>query len=84
LIKKLLQHKPTKRLGVLNGGAKDIKRHPWFKNFDWDRLITKQLKPPIIPKIKSNCDTSNFDDYPDEQHEVEPYADDGSNWDADF
>ena len=31
IIKKLLQHKPTKRLGVVNGGASEIKRHPWFR-----------------------------------------------------
>ena len=26
IIKKLLQHKPTKRLGVVNGGAAEIKK----------------------------------------------------------
>jgi len=83
LIKKLLQHKPTKRLGVVNGGAAEIKKHPWFKNFDWDALIQRKLKPTIVPKIKNQLDTSNFDDYPDDVN-IEPYQDDGSNWDAEF
>lgn len=43
LIKKLLQHKATKRLGVVKGGAAEIKKHPWFKvshthNAQWTRL----------------------------------------------
>jgi hypothetical protein len=30
------QHsKATKRLGVMKGGARLIKEHPWFKGFDW-------------------------------------------------
>lgn len=84
VVKKLLHHKPTKRLGVVKGGAKLIKKHPWFKGFDWDSLINKRLKPSIVPQIKNNMDLSNFDDYPDEDEDVEPYTDDGTGWDADF
>jgi protein kinase A len=84
LIKKLLQHKPTKRLGVVNGGAAEIKKHPWFKNFDFDALIQRKLKPTIVPKIKNALDTSNFDEYPDEAANIENYVDDGSNWEAEF
>lgn len=85
LIKKLLQPKPTKRLGVVKGGANEIKRHAWFKGFDFDRLVSRQMKPPIVPKIKHNKDLSNFDDYSAaEVGEVEPYVDDGSKWDEDF
>lgn len=85
LIKKLLQHKPTKRLGVVKGGASEIKKHPWFKGFDFDKLVARQVRPPIVPKIKHNKDLSNFDDYSAaEQGEVEPYVDDGSKWDEEF
>jgi len=83
LIKKLLQTKATKRLGCLKGGAKQIKKHAWFKNFDWDALVSKRVQPPIIPKIKGNLDLSNFDSYP-EDDQIEPYIDDGSNWDSEF
>lgn len=71
-------------LGVLQGGAKEIKSHPWFKTFDWDGLIQKKLKAPYVPKIKNSLDISNFDEYPDDGGHVEAYVDDGSNWDADF
>jgi hypothetical protein len=31
LIARLLERKPTKRIGMLNGRAGDIKNHPWFQ-----------------------------------------------------
>jgi len=84
LIKKLLHHKPTKRLGVVKGGARLIKKHSWFKKFDWAGLIAQRIKPPIIPKIKDQFDLTNFDDYPEEDDHIPPYIDDGTGWDADF
>lgn len=51
---------------------------------DWDALIQRKLKPAIVPKIKNQLDTSNFDDYPDEPPHIEDYQDDGSNWEAEF
>ena len=36
LVKRLLTADRTKRLGCLKDGAEDIKRHKWFKGFDWD------------------------------------------------
>jgi len=83
LIKKLLHHKPTKRLGVTKGGASAIKEHPWFDGFDWKALFDKKLVAPIIPQIKSPEDISNFDDYPDDD-DVPHYVDNGTDWDADF
>lgn len=84
LIQKLLHPKSTKRLGVVKGGAQLIKEHPWFAGFDWQALIDKKLPAPIIPKIKSTEDLSNFDDYPDDVGDVAPYIDNGSNWDSEF
>jgi len=84
LISKLLLHKPTKRLGVVKGGAKLIKKHAWFKGFDWDALYNRKMKAFIIPKIKNMEDISNFDDYGETEHRIEPYEDDGTNWDAEF
>lgn len=31
LIMRLLERKPAKRIGMLQGRAKDIKDHPWFQ-----------------------------------------------------
>eukprot|EP01006_Ploeotia_vitrea_P037740 TRINITY_DN66166_c3_g2_i1.p1 TRINITY_DN66166_c3_g2~~TRINITY_DN66166_c3_g2_i1.p1 ORF type:complete len:811 (+),score=504.52 TRINITY_DN66166_c3_g2_i1:84-2435(+) len=83
LITKLLNHKPTKRLGVVKGGAAQVKAHAWFAGFDWDALYNRTMKPPIVPKIKNDLDLSNFDDYP-EDDVVQPYVDNGTNWDAEF
>lgn len=85
IIKKLLHPQPHKRLGVVKGGAKLIKKHPWFKGFDWQGCFDKELETPYKPVIKSETDVSNFDLYDDEDEEdQEPYQDDGSNWDAEF
>jgi len=84
IVKKLLHHKPFKRLGAVKGGAKLVKKHPWFKDIDWDALYQRKIIAPIIPTIKSEVDIGNFDDYPEEEDTVEPYVDDGSNWDSEF
>lgn len=68
LVKKLLVLDRTKRLGNMKNGAEDVKRHRWFKHLDWNVVIRKQLKPPIVPTYVFNSkedDTSNFDDYPE-------------------
>ncbi|XP_058838446.1 cAMP-dependent protein kinase catalytic subunit PRKX [Topomyia yanbarensis] len=65
LVKKLLVQDRTKRLGNMKNGAEDVKRHRWFKHLDWDVVIKRQLKPPIVPKFVNEGDTGNFDDYPE-------------------
>lgn len=83
LIKKLLYHKPTRRLGVVNGGARLIKKQAWFKSFNWEHLLERKLKAPFVPNISSDADLSNFDDYGEDQ-EHRYYEDDGTNWEEDF
>ena len=83
LIKGLLNPKPTKRLGVIKGGAKNIKTHPWFRGFDWDALLNMTMTPPIVPNVRGEQDLSNFPEY-DTNDETQEYIDDGSNWDAEF
>ena len=56
LIYKLINN-PNERLGI--GGADEIKRHPFFKNVDWDNI--RNTKAPFIPKIKNDYDTSYFE-----------------------
>ena len=60
LIVKLLQHRPTKRLGVLKGGANNIRKHVWFKDYQWEKLRDGSMKPPILNKAKSHKDLTNF------------------------
>ena len=54
-INKCLKRKDTKRLGYI-GGAKELKEHEWFKNFEWDNLLKKTLCPPFVPKKGGNYD----------------------------
>ena len=53
LISRLLERKPTRRLGMLNGRAADIKRHKWFDGLDWDALEARRMEPPRLPKDDS-------------------------------
>ncbi len=47
-INKLLQRKPANRLG--SNGPSEIKRHPWFKGFNWEKLIRGELAAPLVSK----------------------------------
>jgi hypothetical protein len=51
----MIQRKPVNRLGI--NGILEIKEHPWFKGFHWDKLLAKQISAPFIPKrISENND----------------------------
>lgn len=52
-ISRLLERKPTRRLGMLNGRAADIKRHKWFEGLDWEALEARKIEPPRRPKDDS-------------------------------
>ncbi|XP_076459657.1 cGMP-dependent protein kinase 1-like isoform X2 [Babylonia areolata] len=82
LIKKLCRDNPMERLGYGRGGIREIQKHTWFEGFNWDGLRATTLKAPILPLVKCALDTSNFDDYPDE--EETPPPDDLTGWDKDF
>ena len=73
---------PAERLGYQKGEIRDIQKHRWFDGFNWEGLRTRTLTPPIIPKIRSPMDSSNFDEYPPDMDGLP--ADDVSGWDADF
>jgi cGMP-dependent protein kinase 2 len=50
LVSRLLERKPTRRLGALAGRAGDVKRHKWFDGFDWEALSARKMVPPRQPK----------------------------------
>jgi serine/threonine-protein kinase MRCK len=45
------------RLG--QNGSIDLKKHEFFEGIDWDNL--RKLKPPYVPEVVDDADTSNFD-----------------------
>ena len=53
-INKLLQRKPSHRLGLR--GAREVKEHIWFKNFPWKDLYNRKLIAPYIPPNNDNFD----------------------------
>ena len=65
IIKHLLDSDLTKRYGNLKNGVKDITGHRFFKGFDWNKLLKKELTPPYKPKVKGEDDITNFSSYPD-------------------
>jgi len=38
-----------------------IKSHPWFKTIDWEKLETKEIQPPFVPKVTSEDDLTQID-----------------------
>lgn len=60
IIVALLNRTPEKRLGSFND-VEDIKNHPYYENFDWNKLLAKQIEVPFKPKVMGNDDSSNFD-----------------------
>ncbi|XP_076633304.1 cGMP-dependent protein kinase for isoform X3 [Colletes latitarsis] len=82
LIKKLCRDNAAERLGYQKGGISEIQKHKWFDGFNWEGLRARTLEPPIMPRIQSAIDTTNFDEYPPDSDPPPP--DDTSGWDNDF
>ncbi|XP_041115152.1 cAMP-dependent protein kinase catalytic subunit PRKX-like isoform X2 [Polyodon spathula] len=72
LIKKFLVVERTRRLGNMKNGADDVKKHRWFKYIDWDAVPQRKLKPPVVPKVSHEGDTSNFEAYPEDDWKKDP------------
>ena len=61
LLIKLLEKDPNKRFGFSN--KDEIKKHPFFKGIDWEKLIYKEIKAPInFMKQKSENEKLNKDE----------------------
>ncbi|PIO73132.1 kinase domain protein [Teladorsagia circumcincta] len=80
LILALCKEDPGLRLGY--GHLDDVRAHPWFNGFDFVEFRARRMKPPIVPVIKSDVDTSNFDTFP--LNDSFATGNDESGWDFDF
>jgi serum/glucocorticoid-regulated kinase 2 len=71
LIARMLEREPRQRIGY--GGSHELKAHPFFRGFDWDRLLRKEVTPPWLPQVDSETDTSNIaKEFTSENPEVTP------------
>ena len=52
----------------------------WFLGFDWDGLVERRLKAPLIQPVASDLDLANFDKYPKDKTP----PDETSGWDINF
>ncbi len=64
IIKHLLVADVSKRLGMLKGGADDVKQHKWFSKIEWKALLAKKTPMAYKPQVKTPGDISNFNTYP--------------------
>ena len=77
----LLKIDTTKRLGTKFPGVALLKGHKWLATepdaVDWDAMKAKTPVALIIPDVKDDTDTSNFDPYPESTELPAPpqYAD---------
>lgn len=53
LCRRLLDKNEETRLG--HGGCEEIMAHPWFKNVNWDSIITDRKTPPYVPPKDVNA-----------------------------
>ena len=54
-INRCLKRKVSRRLGYVSG-IRELKEHEWFKNFDWNALLNKNIIAPFIPGKDGNYD----------------------------
>lgn len=43
----MIQRKPGNRLGF--NGPEEVKRHPWFADFPFERLYQRKVEAPYVP-----------------------------------
>jgi cGMP-dependent protein kinase len=60
IMRALCNKDPAKRLGCMKNGAGDVKNHPWFASMDWGALLSKDIRAPWVPPMRSTDDVSNF------------------------
>lgn len=66
----------SRRLGNVSGGAKRVKEHPFFRGVNWDDVLNRRYRGPIIPPIRFPGDAQCFDMYPEEDANASRYTDD--------
>ncbi len=61
IIRKLLQKEASARLGGSPEGSDGVRKHVFFRKFDWQRLEARTLPAPFLPTLRNDRDLSFFD-----------------------
>lgn len=48
--------------------SKEIEEHVWFEDLDFEQALKRKIKPPYIPKVKDDGDTTCFAKYKEPVH----------------
>eukprot|EP00461_Guttulinopsis_vulgaris_P000524 UN00524 len=88
LIQRLLQFKPSSRLGAGSAGFDRLRKHQWFAGIEWNALQQRNLRAPIIPYIRTNEDLTNFKkpapNYKQDPNQLHIPQNVDQTWDEDF
>lgn len=68
LIQHLLHIDSEERLG--RNGATEIKAHPFFEGVDWDRVLAKEVRVPLLPPHKQHCSLAGRRVFSDEDEQT--------------
>jgi len=58
LLLQLLERDPKKRLKDIE----TLKRHPFFSNINWEKLVSRHITPPYVPPVKSATSIDMIDE----------------------
>ncbi|KAI8073690.1 kinase-like domain-containing protein [Thamnidium elegans] len=49
-------------------GSEQVMKHTWFDDLAFDQVLRRKVKPPYIPKVKDDGDTTCFAKYKEPSH----------------
>jgi len=84
LIKGNCHANPSERLPMKKGGLDNVKKHDWYKGFDWTAMEGCTMDAPYKPVIKNKKDMANFSARKEDMPPQVPYKDPKNGWDKDF